>query len=151
MLFGHGDDFYNSKNEVKINFSSNVWHGANLEKLKEHLIEHFDSLTHYPEPDAGSLKRLLARRYEINEENVLVTNGSTTAFYMIAQTWKDATSMIVIPSFSEYEDACTLHGHTVSFFPTVKTCLNYLLKDRIFAGFVIRIIRMANYFTGVNY
>ena len=53
MLYGHGDDFYNAKNEVKINFSSNVWHGANLDKLKEHLIEHFDKLTRYPEPDAG--------------------------------------------------------------------------------------------------
>ena len=31
MLYGHGDDFYNAKNEVKINFSSNVWHGANLD------------------------------------------------------------------------------------------------------------------------
>ena len=30
MLFGHGDDFYNSVNEVKINFSSNVWHGTNM-------------------------------------------------------------------------------------------------------------------------
>ncbi|MCC8198086.1 MAG: aminotransferase class I/II-fold pyridoxal phosphate-dependent enzyme [Tannerellaceae bacterium] len=132
MLFGHGDDFYNSKNEVKINFSSNVWHGANLEKLKEHLIEHFDSLTHYPEPDAGSLKRLLARRYEINEENVLVTNGSTTAFYMIAQTWKDATSMIIIPSFSEYEDACTLHGHTVSFFSNSEDLSELSLKGQDF-------------------
>ena len=47
MLYGHGDDFYNAKNEVKINFSSNVWHGANLDKLKEHLIEHFDKLTRY--------------------------------------------------------------------------------------------------------
>lgn len=68
MLYGHGDDFYNAKNEVKINFSSNVWHGANLDKLKEHLIEHFDKLTRYPEPDAATLKRLLARRYEIKEE-----------------------------------------------------------------------------------
>ena len=30
MLFGHGDDHYNSQKEVKINFSSNVWHGADL-------------------------------------------------------------------------------------------------------------------------
>ncbi len=50
--------FINAKNEVKINFSSNVWHGANLDKLKEHLIEHFDKLTRYPEPDAATLKRL---------------------------------------------------------------------------------------------
>ena len=84
MLYGHGDDFYNAKNEVKINFSSNVWHGANLDKLKEHLIEHFDKLTRYPEPDAATLKRLLARRYEIKEENIVVTNGSITAFYLLS-------------------------------------------------------------------
>ena len=118
MLFGHGDDFYNSQNEVKINFSSNVWHGANLEKLKDHLNDQFDKLTRYPEPDAGTLKRLLARRYEMKENNIVVTNGSITAFYLLAQAWKGAKSMIAIPSFSEYEDACRLHGHEISFFPT---------------------------------
>ncbi|MCL3854543.1 MULTISPECIES: aminotransferase class I/II-fold pyridoxal phosphate-dependent enzyme [Parabacteroides] len=118
MLFGHGDDFYNSQNEVKINFSSNVWHGANLEKLQVHLNEQFSKLTRYPEPDAASLKRLLARRYEIKEENVVVTNGSITAFYLLAQAWKGAKSMIAVPSFSEYEDACRLHEHEISFFST---------------------------------
>lgn len=118
MLFGHGDDFYNSQNEVKINFSSNVWHGANLEKLKDHMTEQFDKLTRYPEPDAATLKRLLARRYELNENNIVVTNGSITAFYLLAQAWRGAKSMIAVPSFSEYEDACRLHGHELSFFPT---------------------------------
>ncbi|WP_099464067.1 threonine-phosphate decarboxylase [Parabacteroides provencensis] len=118
MLFGHGDDFYNSQSEIKINFSSNVWHGANLDKLKVNLIEQFDKLTRYPEPDAAQLKRLLARRYEIKENNLVVTNGSITAFYLLAQAWKGAKSMIAVPSFAEYEDACRLHGHEVSFFST---------------------------------
>lgn len=118
MLFGHGDDFYNSQNQVKINFSSNVWHGANLEKLKEHLNEQFDKLTRYPEPDAATLKRLLARRFEVKEENVVVTNGSITAFYLLAQTWKGAKSAIAVPSFAEYEDACCLHEHEIEFFST---------------------------------
>lgn len=120
MLFGHGDDFYNAQNEVNINFSSNVWHGAKLEKLKEHLNDQFDKLTYYPEPDAASLKRLLARRYEMNENNILVTNGSVTAFYLLAQTWKDSKSIIAVPSFSEYEDACRLHGHELTFFSTTQ-------------------------------
>lgn len=120
MLFGHGDDFYNAQNEVKINFSSNVWHGAKLEKLKEHLNDQFEKLTYYPEPDAASLKRLLARRYEMNENNILVTNGSVTAFYLLAQTWKDSKSIIAVPSFSEYEDACRLHGHELTFFSTTQ-------------------------------
>ncbi len=118
MLFGHGDDYYNSPKEVKINFSSNVWHGANLDKLKEHLGEEFDKLTRYPEPDAASLRRLLARRCEVKEENIVVTNGSVTAFYLIAQAWKGARSCVAVPSFAEYEDACRLHGHELTFFAT---------------------------------
>lgn len=117
MLFGHGDDLYGHPSEVQLNFSSNVWHGANLEKLKEHLIAQFDKLTCYPEPDAATLKRLLARRHETREENITVTNGSVAAFYLIAQAWQGSRSMIAIPSFSEYEDACRLHGHEVDFFP----------------------------------
>ncbi len=116
MLFGHGDDFYNANNEVKVNFSSNVWHGANLDKLKEHLFEQFNVVTRYPEPDATSLKRLIARRCEVEDSNLVVTNGSITAFYLLAQAKKGAKSTILYPSFSEYEDACRLYGHDITFF-----------------------------------
>ena len=117
MLFGHGDDFYNTQQNVKLNFSSNVWHSANLDKLKEYLVQQFDRLSVYPEPDAASLKRLLARRYEVREENVTLTNGSVSAFYLIAQAWRGAKSKIAVPTFAEYEDACLLHEHEVDFFP----------------------------------
>ena len=113
MLYGHGDDFYNAKNEVKINFSSNVWHGANLDKLKEHLIEHFDKLTRYPEPDAATLKRLLARRYEIKEENIVVTRTLAVCMSMRSLSSRHRTI---------YQ--------------------SYPWRDRISVGFVIRIIRM---------
>ena len=89
-----------------------------MEKLKEHLNEEFNSLTRYPEPDAATLKRLLARRHEVKEENIVVTNGSITAFYLIAQAWRGAKSTIAVPSFAEYEDACRLHEHTLTFFST---------------------------------
>jgi threonine-phosphate decarboxylase len=117
MLFGHGDDFYSTQQQITSNFSSNVWHGANLEKLIAHLNTQFDKITHYPEPDAGSLKRLLARRHEIAEENVVVTNGSVAAFYLLAQVWHEKKSAILTPAFSEYEDACRLHKHKITFIP----------------------------------
>ena len=124
MLYGHGDDFYNAKNEVKINFSSNVWHGANLDKLKEHLIEHFDKLTRYPEPDAATLKRLLARRYEIKEENIVVTNGSLFLLSLNMRTLAVCMSMRSLSSRHR-----TIYQ-------------SYPWRDRISVGFVIRIIRM---------
>lgn len=112
---------YVSRNEVRANFSSNVWYGADLEKLVAHLNTRFDALTHYPEPDAGSLKRILARRYEVKEDNIVITNGSVSAFYLLAQAWRGSKSIIATPAFSEYEDACHLHEHKVKYFSTYDT------------------------------
>ena len=39
MLFGHGDDFYQAKTKVRINYSSNVWYGANTAALQKHLAD----------------------------------------------------------------------------------------------------------------
>ncbi len=132
MLFGHGDDFYSLQQDVKINFSSNVWHGANLDKLIEHLNTQFEKITRYPDPDASGLKRLLARRFEIKEENVVVTNGSVTAFYLLAQTWRGAKSTIFVPSFSEYEDACRLHDHVITYFPNSEDLSELSLEGQDF-------------------
>ena len=115
MLFGHGDDYFISGKEITANFSSNVWYGANLDLLKEHLFSVFTSLSRYPEPDAASLKHMLADFYGVNSRNILVTNGSITAFYMLAQTWKGENSTILIPSFAEYEDACKLYEHKITY------------------------------------
>ena len=118
MLFGHGDDYYQSTRTISSNFSSNVWHGADLSGIREHLYRRFDRLTRYPEPDAASLKRLLAQHYGVDTGQLVVTNGSITAFYLLAQAWQGARSAIAVPSFAEYEDACRLHGHRLTFFPT---------------------------------
>ena len=116
MLFGHGDDCLDDSRKVLINYSSNVWYGAELSPLKAYIIESLDRITHYPEPDAASLKQLLADSNDVNPENILVTNGSITAFYLIAQAWSNARSEVVVPSFAEYEDACRLYKHSLSFF-----------------------------------
>ena len=118
MLFGHGDDYYQSTHAISSNFSSNVWHGADLSGIREHLYRRFDRLTRYPEPDAASLKQLLAQHYGVDTGQLVVTNGSITAFYLLAQAWQGARSAIAVPSFAEYEDACRLHGHRLTFFPT---------------------------------
>ena len=117
MLFGHGDDYYRSAGERLINYSSNVWYGAEIEPLKAHLAANIDRITRYPEPDAGSLKCMLAEVHQLAPDRLLVTNGSITAFYLIAQAWQKSRSLIVVPSFAEYEDACRLYQHTLTFFP----------------------------------
>jgi threonine-phosphate decarboxylase len=116
MLLGHGDDYYNFTQEVRINFSSNIWRGVNLDQLTDHLTTRFHKLSMYPDPDVSSLKRLLARRSELKDDNMVVTNGSTTACYLLAQAHHGARSTIFSPSFSEYEDACRMHEHQITHF-----------------------------------
>ncbi len=130
MLFGHGDDSYKSKQKVTSNYSSNVWYGADLTPLKAHLTKVFDSMSSYPEPDAGTLRRLLAEVHGVSSSEILVTNGSITAFYLIAQAWEQAHSLIFTPSFAEYEDACRLHHHTLSFFQNTQPLTDLTLEGQ---------------------
>lgn len=130
MLFGHGDDYYRTGDSLLSNYSSNVWYGADLTPLKEYLFQVFEQVMHYPEPDAGSLRRLLAEIHAVDPANLLVTNGSITAFYLIAQAWRCARSTILAPSFAEYEDACRLHQHLITFFPNKDSLEELVLGEQ---------------------
>lgn len=129
MLFGHGDDYYRSSREIRVNYSSNVWYGADLAPLREHIYQSFYQVARYPEPDAASLRQKLAGIYNVSAEHLLVTNGSITAFYLIAEAWRGAKSTIFIPSFAEYEDACRLHQHQLSFFTNSLPLSELSLED----------------------
>jgi len=115
MLHGHGDDAYKYKSTIKANFSTNVWFGGKSEGLKLHLLEKWDKIDSYPEASAESLVKELAQDLQIEEDMIVATNGATEAFYLIAQCFKNQLSTIVIPTFSEYEDACKIHDHKLKF------------------------------------
>ncbi len=113
MLQGHGDDIYRYE-DIRINFSSNVYTHADLSKLEDHLREVVGMIRNYPEPEAFSLEAVIARKYDIPTECVLVTSGATEAIYLIAQSFslqkESYTASILHPTFSEYEDACRMYG-----------------------------------------
>jgi len=110
MINGHGDDF---QGELEANFSSNVWYGAENKALYEHLYSAMYLTTRYPEADAASLKIILANKKDVKPSQIVVCNGSTEAFYLIANAYAGSVSLIVSPTFSEYADACKMHQHTV--------------------------------------
>lgn len=112
MIEGHGDDAYKYK-AIKINFSSNVYNHVDHSGLYQYLSRQMESIRTYPEPEPYSLEKVLAERFRLSSEEVCVTNGATEAIYLIAQTFRNQTSAILMPTFSEYADACCLHGHKV--------------------------------------
>lgn len=120
MIHGHGDDLYRSNYEVRANFSTNVWYGADLEGLFDYLKGHLKGIGHYPEPDAGSFRKVAAFYHGLREENVLAGNGATELFYLIAHAFAGGKTLLPVPSFMEYEDACRMYGHELVFLPLKK-------------------------------
>ena len=109
MIYGHGNEL---ASKIRADFSANTWYQGMHEELFMVLKNSISNITN-PEPDASGLKENIAGYYQINARNVIVTNGSTEAFYLIAQAFAEAKSVIICPSFSEYNDACQMYRHQI--------------------------------------
>ena len=115
MIYGHGDDGYCTDVNIVADFSTNVWYGAESEPLVRFLQKRIPMILHYPEPNADSFAAAVAEFHGVGEDSILVGNGETELLYMIAQAFRGAQSVIFIPSYAEYADACELHGHKVHY------------------------------------
>ena len=111
MIEGHGDDLYRYEN-IKMNFSSNIYNGTDLSALDAYLCTRMDVMRSYPEPSAASLEELIAEDCGISPDEVLVTSGAVDAIYLIAQAYRhEGTCHVLQPTFREYEDACRVFGY----------------------------------------
>jgi len=115
MLQGHGDDGYTYEKEIIADFSTNVWYGGEPKGLKEHVFDRWNHVNRYPEVVAESLCEKIALHHHILPEQVLVNSGTTESIYLLAQLFATKKTTVVIPAFSEYEDACSIYDHQLSF------------------------------------
>ena len=144
MLHGHGDDGYRYPQPIRADFSTNVWYGGEPEGLKEHLFANWARVNRYPEVTAERLADQIAAQKGLQAGQVLVHNGTAESIYLLAQAFAGVVTTIVYPSFSEYEDACRLHGHTLRF-----VAWEYL--DRLEAGSTLLFICHPNNPTGQTF
>ena len=114
MIHGHGNDRY-KYSDIVADFSSNVWFEGPPSNLLDHLRDTVAAVSNYPEPESETLQKKVAGLHYCAPENCVITNGSVEAFYLIALAYREYTSTVVIPCFSEYEDACRMHGHQLQF------------------------------------
>lgn len=118
MITGHGNNLYDYSERIVADFSSNVAFNAKSEAILSILRESAESVLNYPDPQANRLRERIAHHHGVSAQEVWCTNGSTEAFYLLAHYFQESPTAVVIPSFAEYEDACLLYRHTV-------TWLNY--------------------------
>lgn len=117
MIHGHGNNLHLYGDSIQIDFSSNIAFNNQATVIMAHLEKHLDVVKTYPDPHVTQLTKKIATHHNLSPHNVLVTNGSAEAFYLIAHFFSGARSGICIPAFAEYEDACTLYNHSLDFIP----------------------------------
>lgn len=115
MIEGHGDDLFRYGDRVKTNFSTNIPQTVDHSGLIAHLSLRSGIISSYPEPQPYSVECRLARIHDVLPENIIVTNGATEAIYLLAQAYMGGRSSIIVPTFREYQDACRIFNHTLSF------------------------------------
>jgi histidinol-phosphate aminotransferase len=69
----------------------------------------------YPDSRAGGLRRLLADKLGVNEENIIVGSGSVELIRLAALAYfgRGDSVIIIEPTFGEYEVACQISGASV--------------------------------------
>lgn len=115
MLYGHGDDGYQFKNDIVADFSTNVWYSGEPAGLKEHIFDNWNAINKYPEVIAESLAKKISGHHNLQPDNLLVNSGSTESIYLIAQAFRQKKTTIIVPAFAEYEDAANMYGHSLNF------------------------------------
>lgn len=130
MTYGHGDDAYRYGNQVKVDFSTNIYQQADLSGLRQHLADHFGVVAHYPEPATHQLEGMLAEWLGVPANTIMVTSGATEAIYLVAQLYAGWASVIPQPTFNEYEDACRTFNHLISY--NTGDELELLPDDRVY-------------------
>lgn len=119
MINGHGDDLY-KYGDIRTNFSSNVYSHVDHSRLFSHLTKAMENIVSYPEPQPYSLEKSIAGEYGIDDDMVCATNGATEAIYLLAQAYRESNSAVLVPTFSEYADACVLNSHRLYKFYTLE-------------------------------
>lgn len=94
-------------------FGTISWKDADLTGLKEHLIDNIHLIEKYPEREAETIVRLLSRRLEVKEDQLIVTDGATGALYLVASINRGVTSLILPPTNQEFRHALKRADHVI--------------------------------------
>ena len=108
LNFPHGGNIYEVKRRFKkevIDFSASINPLGLPGRVKKILCRNLGSILYYPDPAAKDLTRKIARYWKIKEENVLAGSGSIELIYLIVSCFMPKTTLIPVPTFSEYERA----------------------------------------------
>lgn len=75
-----------------------------------------EQISNYPEINSKSLKKLIAKKHNLDPEKVTVANGAAEMIYQLTKVLQPQKVMVMAPTFSEYELAAESVGAEIEYF-----------------------------------
>lgn len=118
--FGHGGDLltaeetYGLAADAFLDFSSNMNPLGPPQAVRGVLGRYAASISQYPDPAVRVLRRKLAERHGVGEENILVGNGAAELIDLAVRVRRPLRTGLIQPCFTEYGDAAVKAGSRIT-------------------------------------
>ena len=103
MTHKHGGNIYEYKNMA--DFSANINFRGMPEAVQSAAFEAIRASIHYPEPESRGLKKILAEREKVSEDQVICGNGAAEVLFLLAMALRPKHAVLAQPCFFEYEQS----------------------------------------------
>ena len=115
-LYEHGGNVHaaaESKSvalENLLDFSANINPLGPPEWLRSCVSSELGNIVHYPDPTALALKKIIAQKYQLSVQNILVANGTTELLYQLPRVIKPTRAIIPVPCYIDYLKVVDMAG-----------------------------------------
>ncbi len=72
-------------------------------------------ILHYPDPDYYELKKIIAKRYSVDADNIVLGNGSSDILFALFRVLKPLRAVIPTPSYIDYAKSADLNNTPIHF------------------------------------
>lgn len=116
MIIGHGGNKLQLATDLGchvddiIDMSSNLNPLGPPESIEAFIRQNLYRIRSLPEPDARAMKEGFAGFHGIQPDNVVAGNGTTWFIYTLPRALGAKRAVILGPTYSDYRDACQMHG-----------------------------------------
>ncbi len=120
--FGHGGNAKIISREKNIDFKEIIDFSANINPLgipksvRSAIVENINLIEKYPDISYVELKECISKFENIRKENILLGNGAAEVLFSIVRAINPKKSLIMAPTFSEYEEAVNSVGGSIFYY-----------------------------------
>ncbi len=116
MIKGHGGNVSALAQKINVPVEEIVDMSSNLnplgapEIIQTILKDKMQAIRSLPDADAHGMAQAFCNYHGIGIKNAIAGNGTTWFIYTLALALKPSRALVLAPTYSDYNDACIMHG-----------------------------------------